>query len=386
MSDSDLSYQQRDPAGSYSVRPVTLLVSAGMFALAVIATATGWPLVTNPIAAYFAVLAALLTAAGLAYWSSPLRAPFPRGAFVAVTLVAASTVVLSSVSTWGTSGLIVQQWAPIFVGMEIAQAAPYRPARDLAGATVLAGILSGFVAILHPMSTAGTQPAIVVIVDSAIPLLALGLGATAYASALARSLGRWYSQPRAGSRPTSAELREGVVRSVHEDRVGILNHTVVPFFTQLLQSEVVRETDRDRARAIASSIRSVMVAEVDRSWLDTVVDQVAGERDSEAPGSEVVQDSYRLAQSMTTEQRIVTRAVIVALFNHPGFDPDGFAIVISREGQSAVVLLTAKLDLDDSLPRSGLAAYLAVLRIAFGDLQATFQQPTLRLRFSYDHK
>ncbi len=38
------------------------------------------------------------------------------------------------------------------------------------------------------------------------------------------------------------------------------------------------------------------------------------------------------------------------------------------------------------LPRSGLAAYLAVLRIAFGDLHLSFQRPTLILRFSYEHK
>jgi hypothetical protein len=50
------------------------------------------------------------------------------------------------------------------------------------------------------------------------------------------------------------------------------------------------------------------------------------------------------------------------------------------------VTLTAKLDLDESIPRSGLAAYLAVLRIAFGDLHLSFQRPTLILRFSYEHK
>ena len=48
--------------------------------------------------------------------------------------------------------------------------------------------------------------------------------------------------------------------------------------------------------------------------------------------------------------------------------------------------LTAKLDDDESVMRSGLAPYFAVLRIAFGDLQVSFQPPTLTLKFSYDHK
>jgi hypothetical protein len=99
-----------------------------------------------------------------------------------------------------------------------------------------------------------------------------------------------------------------------------------------------------------------------------------------------VLDHDRLAAQMTTEQRIVMRAVVVALFDHPGFDPDGFAILIARDGGAASVALTAKLDDDESVMRSGLAPYLAVLRIAFGDLQVGFQPPTLTLKFSYDHK
>jgi hypothetical protein len=52
----------------------------------------------------------------------------------------------------------------------------------------------------------------------------------------------------------------------------------------------------------------------------------------------------------------------------------------------ASVTLTAKLDDDESVSRSDLGPYLAVLRIAFGDLQVTFQRPTLTLKFSYEHK
>ena len=130
-----------------------------------------------------------------------------------------------------------------------------------------------------------------------------------------------------------------------------------------------------------------MVADVDRSWLDTVVDQAAGERDDPSlPGSEVVQDYERRASGMTTEQRIVMRALIFALFAHPGFDPDGFAVVITGRAKVSDVVLSAKLDADDSIPRSGLAAYFAVLRIAFDESQLAFQPPTLTLRFSYGPK
>jgi hypothetical protein len=117
------------------------------------------------------------------------------------------------------------------------------------------------------------------------------------------------------------------------------------------------------------------------------VDQLALARsDGAVPGSEAVQDPHRVASDMTTEQRIVIRAVLLALFDHPGFDPDGFAIAITRDGPAAVVTLAAKLDDDESITRSGLAPYLAVLRIAFGDLNVAFQRPALTLRFSYEQK
>jgi hypothetical protein len=200
-------------------------------------------------------------------------------------------------------------------------------------------------------------------------------------------MGRWYSPIAIVDRATEAELHERMVRSVYGERIDILNNTVVPFFAELLAGETLTDAERDRATAIATSIRSVMVAEVERSWLDTVVDQAAGERaDGSLPGSEVVQDDERRAGAMTTEQRIVMRALIFALFAHPGFDPDGFAVVITGHAGTSEVVLSAKLDADDSIPRSGLAAYFAVLRIAFDECQVSFQPPVLTLRFSYGHR
>jgi hypothetical protein len=117
------------------------------------------------------------------------------------------------------------------------------------------------------------------------------------------------------------------------------------------------------------------------------MDHLAEDRgDPTVPGSEVVQDPQHAASGMTTEQRVVIRAVILALFDHPGFDSDGFAILITMDDSTASVTVTAKLDDDESVNRSDLAPYLAVLRIAFRDLHVGFHRPTLTLKFSYEHK
>jgi hypothetical protein len=384
MSERDATFQHLDPVGGYSSRPVTLVLCVGLVVVAVGVTALNWSSVTNVMAAVLAVVLTALASSGLAYWSNPLRAPFGRGAAAVVLILAGLIMALSATATWGGPATQFEQWAPSVCGLFIAGLSPYRPARDLAGATILAGILAGFLAVLHPESI--HIPFLVSAIEAAIPVLALGFGATAYTSALIKSAGRWYARSIPADRLSSAALREGVARDVHQDRVSILNHTVVPYFTDLLQRDAITADDRTRASEIATSIRSVMVADVDRSWLDAVIDNIENDGRTSVPGSEVVQDPYHLAAEMTTEQRIVVRAVIVALFDHPGFDPDGFAVLITSSGANAVVSLTAKLDHDDSIPRSGLGAYFAVLRIAFGDLSLSFQRPTLTLKFSYEHR
>lgn len=387
MSEQRLSYQQLDPVGSYGSRPITLVLSLGIVALAAGSTAFGWSVVTNPMAAVLAVVAAAASVFGVVFWSSPLRAPFRWSGFLVVTGCAGFTLVFAALATRGKSIDLVQDWAPIAVGLILVLLSSYRPANELIAATTLGGILAAFLSILSPVTGGLALPPLVSVLDSALPIVALGSGATTYASVMSHYLRQWYSGGSTAERSASPAAKERIVRSVHDDRVSILNHTVVPFLTELLARDEITEEDRDTARSIAASIRTAMVAEVDRTWLDAILDHLADERgDLTVPGSEVVLDHDRLATRMTTEQRIVMRAVIVALFDHPGFDPDGFAILITRDGRAVAVAVTAKLDDDESVMRSGLAPYLAVLRIAFGDLQVIFQPPTLTLKFSYDHK
>jgi hypothetical protein len=296
-------------------------------------------------------------------------------------------MILDAAASWRGSSFPPGEWGPVVVGFTIMQLALYRPAPEVALATIAGATEAGLIAVLHPASTLPDQPWLVNVVTSTVPLMAFGFGGSAYAASLGRALGRMRSVAAVASRAASDELRERVLVAVMHDRVTILNHTVVPFFTDVLMGDSVTPEVQERAREISSSIRSIMVAEADRSWLDTVVDQIGGvAQDGSLPGSEVVQDDDRLAVGMNTEQRIVIRALLVALFEHPGFDADGFGIMLAKQGTRCRVTLAAKLDHDESIPRSGLAAYLAVVRIVFGDLQVTFQSPTLTLRFSYEHK
>lgn len=386
MSSPEQSFQQLDPVGGYSTRPVTLLLSLLIVVYAAAQSGFGWDVITDPLLVILALTSLVLAALGSVFWSSPLRAPFPRAGFAAVVVLTIGAMVLDAAASWNNAAIPPGEWGPVAVGLTLVQLMPYGSPREISTVTSFGAVIAIFIAILHPTGAEGATPMIVTIVATTVPLMAFGYGSAAYASSLRRALRREQSSSVASTGTAGDELRQSIVRSVQQDRVSILNRTVVPFFTQLLRSRRVTAADREKAAAIADSIRSIMVAEADRSWLDTVIDHIAGTGPDGIPGSEVVQDDERLAAGMSTEQRIVTRALIVALFEHPGFDADGFGVLIARHGRSCAVTLTAKLDFDESIPRSELATYLAVVRIVFGDLQLTFQPPTLTLRFSYEHK
>jgi hypothetical protein len=387
VSNSGKSYQQVDPVGGYSARPVTILGCAGVVIYAIVETVIGWAGVSMPAVAFIALAATVLAAVGVVYWSSPLRAPFPRFGFATIVLLAVAAMSLDAMASWNGAVLPPGEWGPVVFGLTMVEISPYRPPRALAFATTFGGVIAGVIAVTHPATQLSDSPTIVTFIATVIPLISLGFGSAAYASALRRSSGWLQPESDLAAHAAIEELRENTMRSVQLDRAGILNRTVVPFFTEVLRRDSLSRADAAEARVISASIRALMIADVDRSWLDDLIDQIARAReDGSLPGSEVVQDSERLAAGMSKEQRIVTRVLLVALLGQPGFDPDGFAILLARKGASCRVKITAKLDKDESIQRSGLAPYFAVLRIVFGDLQVAFQSPTLTLRFSYDHR
>lgn len=374
------SYQQLDPVGGYSTRPITLALCFCVILYSAMSLIIEGG-VTIPALAVVSVVLFTATAVGIGHWSSALRAPFSRNHFLAVMCTATAGMAFGSISSWGNQPN--SALGPIGVGAVILLLAPYRPSKDLLGATIITSVFAAFLVIIRPGLENVDKPILVTIVESIVPLVAIGLASRAYA--------RVHSERHALARAVEPEaidtIREGIARSVQVGRVSILNRSVVPFLTDLLQRGEITDGDRAQAGAIADSIRSLMVADVDRSWLDGVIEEVGqSSGHGSPPTSEVIQDDQRIASAMTANQRSVTRALIAALFGHPGFDADGFGILLIRRNDECVFTLSAKLDGVESLLRSGLGAYFAALRAMFPDLHLTFDQPTLTLRFSYDHK
>lgn len=373
--------QQLDPVGAIPARILAITLSVGAFAYGFVVTLLTADQVSEPI---FAVVAlAFLGAAALAVGiaSSPRRAPFTATAHVVVQILALGAVALSAASQWGSNRYVQDDFGPLCLGLLIVAMGSYRPAKELAAIGVLAAIFVGFITLLKvSVLVTDAPPASLVLVGMA-PVLALSSGSAAYSGRLVAELEKWQRSAAELFATVTSQLTDDITKSVRQDRVRILDREVFPFFNDLLGRDTVTEADRVRAREVSESIRALMVAEADRTWLEVV----AGD-DGVLPHDmfRSVLDADGRATMMVAEQRTVLRALIVGLRESVGFVPETLTVTISGTKVMNRGLLVAGLRGGAEDPRETFAPYFAVMRIVFDDVRTNFHNNTLAVRFSYE--
>jgi hypothetical protein len=375
--------QQLYPLGALAGRWVSL--SAVVIA-PVYVVVTSWLTRDEINAPWFCLIALALVASAsltVVISSSPLMAPFTAKRATFAYVWANLAMVFDAIATHGTNTHLRDDYGPFVIGMTILAVAPYRPAKELFIVGSLSSILVGVVAMVEAPYLVTSAPVSGYIIAAITPVLILAFGAGTFVSALVTGIEGWRAQARSAVSAIGDGNADWIARSVQQDRVTILNQDVVPFFTTVLEESTITAETQARARAISDSIRSVMVADVDRSWLETLVDSIRPTADA-AESVVFVIDDRRLAQRMSAEQRAGVRAFLVALFAHPAFTMDGFVIAVTGKGDRCRLVLTATLDLPENQVRSDLAPYFAVMRILFGDLNVELDQQSLTLMFSYD--
>lgn len=370
--------QQLDPLGSVATRVLTLVACAGVVVLACIRTVAQREDLGSDVVAILALIALSIAAIHLAVRSSPLRMPFGRRQYVVVLSLALLALTFNAASLWLADRDLHEDWGPPAVGFLCLVMSPYRPPRELAAGGVLAAIYSGMLALLQALQSPDSVPAVVQVGVTVTPILGLSIGGAVFAGTMIAVMKRWQARSQAEVRELDDDRLGGLVRSVQEERVTILNRDVVPFFEDILHRKRITQDDRARASAIADRIRSAMVAEVDRSWLDLVVEL--------DPASGPVRDPQRLAPVMSAEQRTALRAAVVAVFDEPAYVRGTLDIEIARSSDGCRVSVSCEFTELDSARRASLAPYLAVLRVVFADLSAEFNPPALTVRFTYDQR
>ncbi len=374
---SERTFQQLDPLGALIGRPMTYLAAAG---IPIYATTMTWFNrfdIDYPIIAVVALAVVAVTSAALVYGSSPLRAPFSLRMHVIVTGAASLAYVLSAISMWDSNAYVRDDWGPVVVGLALLSLSQYRPPKEIASTGLVLALFVGLFTLLQAHSLVTVTPDIVFALVAMLPILAMSLASATFGEFLIEGLVRWRRRAQEAVSTYATANTGWIARSVQQDRVTILNQEVVPFFADVLHRGTISDDDRERARRISDAIRVIMVAEVDRTWLDAIVEQVAGHPSD---------DPERLAVSMTMDQRTATRAAILAVAQHPAFSARAFALSIRAVDAVCTVTLQATLETADNVLRGQIASYLAVIRIVFSDAKVEFSNPTLTLRFSYEQR
>jgi hypothetical protein len=380
--------QQRDPLAALISRSASLLAAIAVPVFAAGNTWFGRESIENPVVALLALFFVVVSSVVLVVQSSPLRAPLTSRTHAIVVGSALVALLLSVLSMGESDAYLRDDWGGPVVGLFIVSLAPYRPARELLTSGVLSAIFAGFVAVVQADSFVTVAPVGAFVIVAVTPIVAMSLAAAAFVNVLVRSLDRWRVRADRAFTAMTGERGESIARSVQQDNVTVLNQEVVPFFTALLDGAVVDENTRERARQISAEVRALMVADVDRTWLESVVDQVGRGYGGDAPGAAgtIVRDEQRLAEHMSTDERTAVRAFVVALHDAPSFDDETVEISIVRDGSRCEVVLRATVDSELNVLKGPLAPFLAVIRVMFSDLQVDHEQPALTLRFSYEQR
>ena len=386
MTTPERTRQQLDPAGSTGSAPDAIFLILGAFLYAVFMTVQGEAEISNPVFAVLALALLALAGATVISGSSPTRVPLTARTHTAAHTMAILAILCEAVGQWGTNMYIRDDWGPVTLGILLVALGPYRPAKEIAGAGMLSAVMIGVITYFETPSLVTSGPLLACVAVAVTPMLALCFSAAMFSDGVVTSIERWQKRATAASVSLVRELREGIARSVQQDRITILNRDVLPFFTDVLARDTLTTADRDRARMIADAIRQVMVEEVDRSWLESLLEYPAVERTHrpEAPRV-IVNDLHRVASVMTVAQRTAIRALLVAFITIPGCSRDHLRIVLSHDGDRNHGAITARVPAKDHVMRSAFAPFFAVMRAVFINLEVDFVQSELTLRFSYDH-
>lgn len=388
MTVQERSRQQLDPIGTFGNNLSTILFTMSAFGVAAYIVVRGFDRITNPP---LAVVALLLLGASCAYLvlaSNPIRAPFSRGAMTIVLLTCLIASAVDMASEWGEVRPVINGWGPIALGLLILAMGPYRPPREIAAAGSITAVFFGFLTVVHAGASTGDIPVLAIVAVSVMPILALSYATASHSRSVVDGLERWQRKVMRPGRVVTREDEDGIARSVQQDRVTILNREVLPFFLEIIEKPAVSNADRQRARDIAASVRKVMVAEVDRSWLEQAVEQLTAADPSatDRVTETLVRDDDHVANHMSYDQRTALRAFIVALHESSAHRADFMKIELFRDDSLFRAVLVAELEIADFTVRTRFAPYFAVLRVMFPDLRLEYLHGVLTLSFSYEQR
>lgn len=352
-----------DPLGRVAARAAAIAASVVAAGAALTITVVTRDQITSPAAQLLALLVLAGACATVIRASSHFRAPFSGRSHLLIVVLLLGAVALNALASWGNNVTVRDDWGPAVMSVILVILGAYRPPQEVAASSIGSAVLIGLLAVHESSDLAQHAPALVTSIVAAAPVLAAGLAGAAFG----RRVRILQSRAR-----TSLQLGEGVdcplAMAIIAERQASLEAEVIPFLAEVVRVEFVTRADSDRARLLASSLRAVMVAEADASWLAGLPIEV--------------DDPQRLANRMSGEQRRALRALIVHLREEQASDRAVGRLSLSEQDTMAHATLRVALP-HGGATRMGLAPFMPVLRQFFPGTAVRFSAGELSIDFAF---
>ena len=354
MTPGSLSPLQLDPLGGLTARLITMSCIIIAVTVALLLSVTHWDQVASPVLQVAALLTIAAAAVVMITGTNPYRAPVSRFRMAVIWSTMGVATLLDSLSQWGANTSLRDDWGPLAFAIIVLMTGSYRPARQILRMTVGATLFLVVLAIVQIAPIYEDNPARFIATPFvfATPVLATGIAAAAFSRTLVVHLLAWRTSAISAQRDAVQDLRSGLVPSVREHRLELLNAEVVPFLQRVVDSGELTAEDSDRARELAGGLRAVMLPEFARNWLESSVDEVV--------------DPEHLAERMGNEHRGSLKALLAALQN-PEPVVEGSVVARLRSQETTAFLRITATVLDVAVAKSELAPYFAVARSFFPD-------------------
>jgi hypothetical protein len=310
-----------------------------------------------------ALVALVLAGVVVILAASPFRAPFGRVAHVLVLVLGVAAFTLDEMAQLGTNALVHDDWGLTALPVLLLVLAPLRPPRELLLGGIAATLAVGWVAAsISPFVAVPMSPVARAVV-AMTSVLAPACAASVFATVVLR---RRRAVPAVA---VPVGLPDEVRLSVQQETIARLEAEVVPLLREIVADGSLTTVQGHRARALATGLRSALVAELQRDWM-----REAGFAVTDPQGS---------AERMTAEQRAALRSTLAAL---PLLDPEhpGTARLSARE-RGAVAEVAVPVQRRPS--RGDLAPMMPMLRTVFtrAEVRADEHAVVLLLEFSTAH-
>ncbi|WBU38083.1 hypothetical protein [Homoserinibacter sp. YIM 151385] len=367
-----LSAQRIDPLSWFTGPNLPLVLTGVVFSWGLAAgllTTSGTRLVWQAAALVLMTSATLF----VQFMTRPQQRAFDGVMGAAALATASLGFVLSAIGYAGQEGFQVQLWwAPFGVALTLGALGPYLSTREivlLGGATTLVTVPICWAIVADTVTDWGPIATVVII---AFPLLA-GICVTGVFSHHVVGRMRVLLERRSQLVVSTDVVRDDEAERLERIRLAQLTARAVPFLEELIERGEIQDADRALAGQLARRVRDDLVAQANRSWLETIA----------AETHIAVIDPDGRADRMRASQRTALRGLVRAILGTPGIDPTSLLVELrTRPDGSTAVGVSLDVELPEGRRIMHLAPYLLTLRTTADGLVWDDEQ-FLRVSFEF---